>query len=297
MTPTPQQPSAGESRRGSHSLMTILKCECRYAFRYLEMLDEATPGEPLALGSMFHLGGMHYYLARRKGGPPAGFTVLNPIDAMRMAPQRIAWTFDRAKRVWERYEPWAKRKDTWVVLDVEREYEVRLGGKLFTTRVDLTAFDPTEKAILFVDHKTSGGQLNKLYLDYEMSAQLVMQERVGVALVQAIYGVPFGGVWINTVSTRDGPQVAYRQPLRFPRIWADGVVRSMTQASIDAAELEERYCRENLTPWDLMPNPTVCRGRYGWCQFRQLCMRGDSALREYIRTGDVVTQLGEGADE
>lgn len=297
MTATALQPSAGESRRGSHSLMTKLKCDRRYGFRYLEKLDEATPGEPIALGSMFHLAAMHYYLARRQGGPPRGFQVLEPIDAMRMAPERIAWTFERAKRVWLLYEPWAKRKDHWTVLDVEREYEVRLGGKLFTTRVDLTAYNPVERVIDFIDHKTSGGQLNKLYLDYEMSAQLVMQDRVGHALVQSIYGVPFGGVWINTVSTREGPQVAYRQPLQFPRIWADGVAKSMTQASIDAATLEERYVRENLTPWDLMANPTACRGRYGWCQFRQLCLRGDSALREYIRTGDVVTQLGEGADD
>lgn len=277
--------------------MTKLKCDRRYGFRYLEKLDEAMPGEPIALGSLFHLGAMHYYLAQRRGGPPTGFNVLAPLDAMRKAPERIAWTFARASRVWAAYEPWAKRHDHWVVLDVEREYEVRLGGKVFTSRVDLTAFDPVENCVLFSDHKTSGGQLNKLYLDYEMSAQLVMQERIGHALVPGIYGVPFGGVWINTVSTRDSAQVAYRQPLTFPRIWSDSVARSMTRASVEAAALEEVYRRENLTPWDLEPNPTACRGRYGWCQFRQLCLRGDSALREYIRTGDVVTQLGEGADD
>lgn len=291
------QPSAGESRRGSHSLMSKLKCNRRYAFRYLEMLDEATPSEPIAVGSMFHLAALHHYLARRRGGPPKGFQVLHPIEAMRMASQRIAWTFDRSRRIWERYEQWAKRKDHWVILDVEREYEVRLGGKLFTTRVDLTVFDPLEKVVLAVDHKTAGGQLKKVYLDYEMSPQLVMQERIGKAIFSQIYGLPFGGVWMSAVSTSNAPMVAWREPLRFPKIWSEGVARAMTSASIEAAKLEELYRARKLNPWDLEPNPTACKGRYGWCKFRQLCLRGPSALREYIRTGDVVTQLGEGADE
>lgn len=288
--------SAGESKRGSHRLMTAMKCDRRYMARYIEMLDEATPGEPLALGSLFHLGAMHYYLAQRVGGPPEGFSLLDPIDAMRSAPARIVWAFDRAARVWARYVPWAKRNDRWEVLDVEREFTVRLAGQEVTARIDLCAYE--EGAVRFVDHKTAGGVLKNLYLDYEMSPQLALHEVIGEALCQEVYGRPFGGVWINAVSTRDGAgPVAWREPIRIEPLWRDAAIRALTQASNHAAALEARVKLGALGFWDLDANPTACRGRYGWCTFRDLCLRGPSAIREYVRVGDVVTALGEGAGE
>ena len=113
--------SAGESSFGYHRAATLQLCQRRYAFRYGLRLEPHRTADAPALGSLLHIAMMHHY--RRL----AGFDALEPIEAMRQAPSRIAHQFARAQEVWPRYVEWAHTEDAnFKVLDVEREYSAKV---------------------------------------------------------------------------------------------------------------------------------------------------------------------------
>ena len=290
-TPKPMGLSAAESSRGYHRVTTWDACARRYGFRYGLRLEAQRGADAPARGSLLHLALMHHYRAL------GGFDAEDPIEAMRCAPARIAHQYDSALDVWARYVAWAEVEDgEWNVLDVEREYAVRLGGRRITARVDLVVEDAGR--VIAVDHKSAGGKLQYVPREWENSGQMALLATIGAAVFPGMYGIPFGGVWVNAISTSGEAPVGLRARLQIEDAWRLSVLAGL------ASRLRELDLIESTPGWGteagvfgLDVSPEACRDRWGRCDYYDVCRAGPKALRSahlpFDRGTDVVTELRE----
>jgi len=272
--------STSESRRGYHRLALYQTCPQAFSYRYNLELESLRVSEQLALGTLVHLGLEHRYRAAL--GQKVG--VLEPIEAMRNAPARVAYVFARALEIYKAYaEQW--EIDPLKPVDVEREFELRVNGQVYTQRVDLVA--ELGGRIVFVDHKTSA-RVSTSASQWETSGQFAGYSLIAKHLVESIYKRPFGGVIVNLVATQ-APYKFKRLPVLMPTSFVDamtiGLARTYANMNADA----ER------DPWQYTRHMDACWGRYGQCSYLELCKRGKFALDEYLIARDEVTAIAEGA--
>ncbi|MDP3772890.1 MAG: PD-(D/E)XK nuclease family protein, partial [Gemmatimonadales bacterium] len=232
------------------------------------------------LGSLLHVARMHYYRGQ------AGLPALDPVEAMRQAPGRIAWVFDRARRIWEGYAKWAPVADRFKVLSVEEEYEIRIGGNLFTARLDLV-YQGTDGRVWIDDLKSTGGNVEKHHYEWDHAGQMAMIDVLGRAVLPAVFGVPYGGITITSICTAS-TFAAARAPLQIAPAWRASVLEA-------AREGLAAIANDPRAAWDLPPNPEACMDRWGPCDYRDLCTRGptEAALAEFDQAA--VETLVEGA--
>ena len=277
--------SAGESSFGYHRVTTFQTCKRKYAYKYLLRLELPVMPRNLAMGSMVHLALMHYYL-RRAGHQD----VIGPVEAMHGADARMAWIFQEAKDVVERYLRWAGGNDALAVLDVEREYEVNLGGRVLTARIDLT-FEANGQ-VFVNDHKSTAGDVTKHHIEWSRRGQMATLDAIGASVFPAMYGLPYGGITITAISTQKVPEVdAIRSPLEIEPGWQETVLQGL------AASLEEidSFEKREVQPWEYPIAPEACRGRYGWCEFLPLCRFGKAELGRFTSVVDDATKVAEGS--
>lgn len=271
MSTTSQLPSSGKSTAGSHRLSTFAKCPAK--FGYSEMLglkSIAFPSPGLATGSLGHIALANLY-SRRMGREG-----LDPVEAMRRAPAEIAYEFHKAMPAVEGYLRYYA-SDPFNALDVEREFEANVLDKLYTQRADLIAeFNGT---VIVVDHKFLARFSSSTVREYVMSGQMLGYELFGQSgLFTSMYGLPWGGVYVNIIRT-SGPwddEAFLRTRLMFP----PGLVEDFRRA------LVETYARIDVEadPWSLPKLGLVngaCMGRGGACEFQPLCLNGRASLNLY----------------
>ncbi len=58
------KPSAGMSSRGYHRLAMYASCPQAYSYRFNLHIEPTRTADPLALGSLVHVGLMHHYMGR-----------------------------------------------------------------------------------------------------------------------------------------------------------------------------------------------------------------------------------------
>lgn len=289
--------NSGESRRGYHRLATLAACKRKYGLRYGLGLEGAQQAPALALGSLVHLAAMHHY--RRV----AGQGVLDPIEAMRQAPESIAHQFTPAVAVWERYVQHVTdtgADDEMCVLDVEREFEARIGGRLITARLDLVF--ARDGQVIVMDHKTAGGDLASEIRAYEGSGQIALLDAIGAGAVAPLYGWPFAGVEINAVGTAKQDPPVVRRRVVPPREWQADVVGALGGLLVEADAIEARTdWRTEAGVFVLAPAPEACktRFRHGKCEFYDVCREGPGALRSphlpLVRGRDAASAIVETA--
>jgi len=269
---------SSESRRGYHRLALYQTCPQAFSYRYNLGLESLRIAEPLALGTLVHLGLEHRYRLQ------LGQQVTEPIEAMRNAPARVACAFPRALEIYQAYaEHW--RTDPLRAVDVEREFELRVNGQVYTQRVDLVAL--LGERIVFVDHKTSA-RVNSNTAQWETSGQFAGYELIARHLAQSIYGRPFGGVIVNLIATQP--------PYRFERLPITIMASFVDAMPIALARTYERINADaERDPWQYTRHMDACWGRYGACSYLSLCTRGKFALDEYLIARDEVTTIVEGA--
>lgn len=285
-------PSAGPSRRGYHRVADYAVCPFRYAVKHLLHLEPPIASDAIALGSLGHIGLMHYYLART--GVTEG--VLDPIEAMRTAPARIAHQFARAAEIFgyyvERY-----RSETLRVLDVEREFAVTVTDRkgvrhLHTQRADLVV-DLAGSVAIF-DHKFEANVGPARMNVHCAEGQFVGYECIGRKLLPKLYGLPWGGVYVNGIRSVPpyGARDSFRRiPLAVPaervRRFPAMIAELNTAIDRDADELRD--------PYDYRRNFEACNGmRYG-CDYTRLCDEGKRAEDSFVRAVDTATFIREGS--
>lgn len=280
MTAALSAPSAGQSRAGWHRISTVMTCPQKYAYRYRLNLVPLRESDALAAGSLMHLGLMHHYL-RAAGRPEAR----DPFEAMRTAPARIATAYPRVEPVLRAYVE-HYRTEPFTVLDVEREFEIAIAGRPFTARIDLVVLQGG--LALFQDHKSTSGSASSAAREWEMSGQMIGQDVIGRAVVQATYGRPFGGLMINAIRLGAAPDFA-RHPVTIASSLREPWIRSMAYAGDVAAGLA------NTDPWRYPRNHSACMSRFGPCEFTPLCVRGRFALGEFCEEAPHAADAAPGA--
>ena len=285
--------SAGESSFGYHRAATLQLCQRRYAFRYGLRLEPHRTADAPALGSLLHIAMMHHYRAL------AGFDALEPIEAMRRAPARIAHQFARAVEVWPRYVEWAHTEDAALtVLDVEREYSAKVWGRMITSRLDLVV--QSGRSVRIIDHKSAGGELRYVAQSYADHGQMCVEEAIGESVLPEMYGLEWGGLYITAVSTSGAEPVALRSKVPVSRDWRGSVLESLGKVLYQAEMLHGRadWATEGGA-FALPVNAEVCRDRWGKCPYYDLCREGpsymDSSAFPFDSTIDEVSALREGA--
>lgn len=287
-------PTSGPSRRGFHRLATFAACPQRFAYREVLRLETRRASEALSLGTLLHLALMWHYLrlrAERRREPMDG--LLDPVAAMRAAPARVAWCFDRAAEVYDAYRRWSSTADASMeVIDVEREYAVRVQGRLYTQRADLTV--AVRGKAFFWDHKCSlAGAVDTVPAWRLLDGQVHGYEVIGEALSGGppLHGLPFGGVVLNMIGC--APPYRFRA---HPLVLDDGLRDSFlaTAAATDAAI----GTADSMDPWSYEKRGLVsgaCQDRYGACDYVPLCRFGKAGLGDYLAAADEATFARQGS--
>ena len=280
-------PSAGPSRRGSHR---IDSWTCRRYFAYSQILHLQPVREPAgrALGALTHIGHMHHHL-----GAIGSEHAIDPFEAMRDAPARIAYTFPKAKEVLTAYITRYKDDTSVETLDVEREFEMHVGGHLHTQRIDRTVRVKRrgEWHVQAWDLKTFGGRPGgnptSIAREWAMTTQFLSLEAFGRLVLPKIYDMPFGGLVVDsagTIAPFSFSRPAVHVEPQMLRGWAENV--ASVNAEIDAE------AERGTDPWRYRQNTKICSsGKYGACEYAALCLRGKAALGEFVTAVDTASEI------
>lgn len=271
--------SPGPSRRGTHRLIDFDRCPQRFAYKYvLRLMPVSEPGGR-GLGTLLHIGLEQRYL--RLADRPH----LDPIEAMRRAPARLAVSYEKARALYLAYaEYWHDDWERFTVLDVENEIAVKVGGHLHTQKFDLIVKTPAERVVVY-DHKTTSGDVSSHWREWGIARQFISATMIMQAVCEEKYGLPFGGIEINTIGTR--------QPFEFDRHEIHVAPEHVKHGALGIRDTNDRI--ESLLsardPW-LYHRTYACQGRYGMCEYLDLCERGKDALGAYVAAEDEGTDAG-----
>jgi len=125
---------------------------------------------------------------------------------------------------------------------------------------------------------------------------MVHADAIGRALLPSLYGLPYGGIMITAISTRDevdiGEEVV-RTALSICDEWKRACLSSTPFWAAQLVQMEQ----EIADPWLWPCAPTACHSQWGWCDYLPLCERGAVSLREFIQARDEVDDTVDSAGE
>lgn len=275
--------STGPSRRGCHRIEDWQRCRRFFAYRHLLRLRPLREREALAIGSLVHIGRLWLNL-QRMGRPEA--RGVDPVEKMRGAPSRIAFAFEAARRLFDAMRD--QEVSPHRVVAAEEEHEARIAGSLHTQRLDEEALfqSPSGAGPAFAvgDTKTTGGELRYVGDEWAGSLQMLSAEMFGRAIARRL-GYPWRGVYVNAVSKRT---------FEFRRVWLHQPEHLFAEAQKQIVEANaeiDAVAKSERPPWRYTMNRTACHGRFGTCEYRALCDRGESALAEFVSVADEATRI------
>lgn len=299
-----QTSPSGASSRGSHRLAAAGGgCKRQFALSYIKGLRPRYEPEHRLIGTLVH-NCIAYHYAAKLAVPPSWFTQTSLDDALlkdaRHAPDLIRLAKNAALAYAKR---WAG--EPWVPYSVETEYKATLGeldpdgpfpelnDEVITCRSDLIVESNGE--LWIVDHKCSAGQWGKDYLEpwkddgeYRMSWQAMVNLMIVRKRLSEVTSKPVSGFVINRVKRRE--------PFDFDR----HVLHMPLLAYAQAPRVARMFVREELRIYDDLahgikptPNFSSCFGRYGSCDYINICAAESEDAQNRIMDMDFV-QIGGG---
>lgn len=270
-------PNAGPSRRGWHRLEDFVRCPRRYALRHLIGLTPLIAAAALARGALLHIALMFYY--RNMTGR---YEHVDPIEAMRAAPHRVVHQFENARKAFVHHV--AGRSEDFTVLDVEREFETKLGPYIHTARLDITVL--WRKRLFIVDHKSAADPKNSGSA-WRHSAQMLLSHALGRFVIAPLYNLPFGGVAINTVSTSNEPSPRALKVLSIDEAESNEAVRFARRVN---DRIEAEHVRAGGDPWRY-EKTYACGYGNNKCEFFRLCADNRREHPDFIIARDELTTI------
>lgn len=265
--PVTSAPSTGPSRAGSHRISSYQQCPRLYAIYHVEKLQPPVQAPPLAKGSMIHLGLLHHYGLVKKES-----WARDPIKAMWDAPSDIAYVFEEAQAVVQDYRKvYPVEKEPFRVLDLEREFEIRVGDFPVTARLDMTV-EQGGKACIY---ETKSGEQIRNVRSWTRSGQILTQVIIGRALFKQIYGLEFGGLWVNAVRT--GPNRDARRLFVEPSEDAIKTWPKSTHYWLKRIADDEKHLGKDAFDWP--EAHTSCR----YCDAHDACNKGRFMLADWVK--------------
>jgi len=242
---------------------------------------------PLVRGSLFHLGLAHYYIQRKRLGPPGVLKkYMDPLDAVKHLGD-LEWAMNSSKpteaQLWkDQIEPVQKAVEAyiqrysscdWKILEVERELRAHIpnlngeGTFLYTQRADLIIED-IGGGVWIVDHKTCSRIDSKTLRQHILNGQFLGYQCLG----RVAYPGRFRGVIINRMKMSE-PYGYHRCPIEPAPSALSHFIRSLKQTE----ERIQKYSHlENPMDYPPVFSEQICYGKYGPCPAFETCQWGES---------------------
>lgn len=302
---------SGRSTRGSHQISDAQICERRWWLKYF-LMYVALKEKPYRLrGTLIHWC-LAYHYASKMGQAPDWFYKRDLATTLEKAGRGHPDDVRTAKELLSAYQR-EYPTEPWEPFAIEQEFSATVGeldpggpdssldSEVVTCRPDLLVLgrDETQQPVLDVfDYKTSGknwefvdgrwmmrGGLEKWKEDgpYVLHWQvlvnlLILRARSNAARLGHI---PVRGFWIQRLT---------REPDKYKRFYFDRHLLSVPVGPyneaprvIRAAVAKERSIRENAAK-GIKPAAALwaCDGKFGPCDFRDVCIGRDSEDRQKI---------------
>jgi hypothetical protein len=282
----------GASARGSHRLAATHSCERLWTLRYEYGIVPLITKPWTLLGTLVHHCLAYHYAAQLPGEKPDWFSrplddVLNEEGAGNPSLIRTA------RDVYEFYKRHFAAGDTWSPVKVEHEFSATVGQldpggpfpeldqEVITARTDLLM--EANGYLWIVDHKTTSGGWNSDRLpawkddgEYLMSWQAMLYLHIARIEMQ---DREVRGFIIQRVK-RKAPYDVDRNVLRIPALAYRAVPRAARMMVKREKEIQARLALgESPTP-----NFAACQGRYGPCDYRDLCASETDEMKRLVMT-------------
>ena len=301
-TPIPLSPDrmtasvqhGGSSKRGPHRLASTA-CERLWTLRSVYgLVSKYDP--PLRLqGTLIH-DCLAFHNASLMSQPPSWFQTRTLEEALAIDGAGQPQLIRVAKEVYEAYKL-RHAGDTWRPIFVEEEFEASIGeldpggpdstldSEVVTCRTDLVI--ETNGELWIVDHKSTGGgwggkerlETWKDDGEYKMNWQVLMNLHILRAPSNAARfgGKTIKGFIIQRIKHRT-PFDFDRHPVHVPALAYQAAPRAARQYVAKEREILAKINRgESPTP-----NFSSCFGRYGKCDYYDLCAAGSKSEQQTI---------------
>lgn len=295
----------GASRRGSHQLAATQTCKRLFALRYVYEIVGKEDKPWRMLGTLVHLCLAYHYAAKLLDRPA---WLDKPLDvALNETGAGNPNEIKVAKDIYAYYQAQVAAGDTFRPVYVEHEFAATIGQldpggpdssldrEIVTIRPDLVA--ELNGELWIVDHKTQRGGWNSNHLgewrddgEYLMSWQAMLYLHV----LRAVESRPVRGFMIQRIK-RNPPYDHDRNPLRIPALAYKQVPRAARDMVREELKIRQQL-KEKIAP---TPNFAACQGRYGPCDYRDLCaaesevMKAMAMQTAYIQIGGMRDQQGD----
>lgn len=271
--------SGGASRRGSHRLAAAMTCERLWALRYLKGIVPKAQKNFQLLGTLIHTH-VAYWFAEKLDEKPKWYyekTLEEAIlddgegypDLMRTAEEAsAAFQHHYASEPWHPYSVEEEYVTTVGAINPNAPDEIK--DEQLTCRVDLLAVWNGE--IWCVDHKTQSGQsstgrLAKWKSDGQFGLNWQVFQNLWILRTQEpALPYPVRGFAINRIK-RSAPYDFDRHALQPPELAYNDAPIMITAAVQRERDIQEKI----LAGGKPTPNYAACHGRYGKCDYHDVC--------------------------
>jgi hypothetical protein len=241
--------------------------ECPQKYSYLYNLNLQTPPElrkdHFAFGTA-----VHFLLANHYAGN-------QEMDGVEGLEFDVKSQLYKAKELVDEYKLHYRNESVNVVA-VETQIVINVGREKLSRRIDLAV--ERDGKLYVIDHKTAynpRSRIREAVTDPSLYSQEIVVESSGFA---ERFGYEYGGFILNVIGKQpnsDGAHEFVREKLH----WAQGWKDSFGQTMEHVLGLPRQFA--HLDPW-AWPRTGACVGRYGPCEFRDLCLYGRSVAGKYM---------------
>lgn len=303
----------GASKRGSHQIATVFQCPRKWYLRYRKGIREREDKEYRMAGTLGHLAIAHRYAERiiEQGiwPAPTWWDGRSIDDALETVGEGWPQLVPVARELYDAYPNYwwhGTLAEPWEPVAVEEQFFARLGDldplpdgvedlwadEVITCGTDLVVRNTVTDMLWIPDHKSKGfdpfGRSSSPRMEpwRRDSEQYTVhwQALVNLLIVrQAFPDKVVGGFIINRF-TRKQPFLFDRHTLHVsPRVYAEA------PAQIRRAVMEEARI-DNLVNAGGRPAPNywACHGKYGCCDYVELCNADDDAQMNRVLSSKFV---------
>lgn len=251
----------GPSLCGPHAVASFATCPQLHAFSHELHLRPVISKQAAAVGTLLHAGLAYYYASNLQPWPD-WFVYKDGHEAIKVLGADRPDFADLALRMFDGYVAQYTRCN-WQPVLVEHQFVVDFDGMPYSARIDLLVREGND--LVLVDHKSIGRISAGMGDGYEADWQML----TGLAQCRTA-GYDVKRVVINAIS-REMPFPKYQRfivpilPTAYNRLAKD-IAYHLRQLKAVRAEFPD--------PRDRPRNGNACVGKYGKCDYFDVCQRG-----------------------
>ena len=285
------------SSRGSTQLANVDLCEALWAYENVFNLEPKVPKKHLMRGSLIHEALAYHWAAQLAPDQrPPWFYECTLKEALDLVGRGFPSLIGLALNVAAQYQAtYGQTDDNWVPLNVEQEFNARVtdtglvpalgysvGTDIVSAKPDVVVYDKRDGRTLQVDHKSGLPKGDAYQLSWQQSYYRQVLEANGIRI---------DGVFIQAVKTNQAGTVCSFDRIEIPM---NRHMDPLMFHTLRRRMRKEQHVRERGYGYPSFGDQT-CYGRYGACDYRDLCTARDPdhqatiISRDFKQRGGAVT--------